>query len=346
MKSTLYAIGYCLFCWAFVSFFDFRFGGDFCHQLHSRGFSSTPGTITHSEVTESHGRGGTTFGVDIRYHYEVGGNSYEGDRFRYGAGSSTGSGWAENAVHQHPVGSSTPVYYDPKNPGDSLLSTGVDGLNVMMIIFLTPFNVVLICMPIMGISRLRIKFFLPVAGGVKIVRHGAVTRVRLQKFTPLVTALATTGVVAVPMILLVVITSLGFHPSILYAEVVLGLIIATGVAAFLRESFRALTGRLDMVIDSRNQLIELPKTCGRKARQTIQFSEIKLINLETDAPTNSEGTNSEGFTTYKRIPTIWLHQKEIEPVRLVTWYNKTKAELFTVWLKQQIPVACDGSLTR
>src|SRR4051812_46510512 len=96
--------------------FDGFLGYSLINQLRATQFKQITGYITHSEMTSHDSDDGTTHGVDIRFHYEVEGRAYEGNRFRYGEGSSSDSGWARKAVSRYREGAEVPVYYNPKNP--------------------------------------------------------------------------------------------------------------------------------------------------------------------------------------------------------------------------------------
>lgn len=111
-------------------------------QAASKNFPSTAGRITHSELTSQHGSHGASYDVKLEYEYEVDGRSYKGTRYRC---IRTGSLEAmRQVVDAHPVGSSAPVYYNPKDPQDSLLSPGMERSDWMALLLLTPFNLVML----------------------------------------------------------------------------------------------------------------------------------------------------------------------------------------------------------
>src|SRR4051794_15109637 len=115
-KGAVFLIIFGLFWTTFVLVVDVLAGSALLHQIRSHSFTSTSGVITHSEVTTHSDSDGTTSGVDIRYHYEVDGHPFEGTRYRYGAGTSSDSSWARDAVARYSPGSEPQVFYNPKNP--------------------------------------------------------------------------------------------------------------------------------------------------------------------------------------------------------------------------------------
>jgi hypothetical protein len=116
MKGVFFFLFVCFWS-TLVLLFDVLMGRSLWNQFASGNYPSVSGQITQSEVTQHRSsKGGTTYGVDIRYRYMVNDRSFDRTRFRYNAGSSSDSGWAVKAVAGHPVGSQTRVYYNPQNP--------------------------------------------------------------------------------------------------------------------------------------------------------------------------------------------------------------------------------------
>src|SRR5262245_51454477 len=143
-KAGVFLTCFGLFWTAIVLVFDGFAGYSGINQLRALSFSTTTGVINHSEVTDQSDSDGTTHGVDISYHYEVAEHPYEGDRYRYGAGSSSDSAWARDAVATYSEGSEVKVFYNPKDPSEAVLSPGLDSSNYMWLLFLTPFNMVML----------------------------------------------------------------------------------------------------------------------------------------------------------------------------------------------------------
>jgi hypothetical protein len=83
--------------------------------------------VVESEVARisGHGRAAPSYGIDLRYRYEVLGRSYFGDRASFGRLSfGGGEGTAESLVRKYPAGSAVDVHYDPARPTKSVLQVG------------------------------------------------------------------------------------------------------------------------------------------------------------------------------------------------------------------------------
>jgi hypothetical protein len=108
-------------------------------RVQSR-YVTTEGNVLSSAV-ESHSDsdGDNIFGAKIAYAYTVNGRLYDGNRYAYGDISTNDSGYFQQLVARHPVGSKVTVYYDPAKPDQSVLSPKVESSVYFMILFLQPF---------------------------------------------------------------------------------------------------------------------------------------------------------------------------------------------------------------
>jgi hypothetical protein len=106
----------------------------------TKSWESTSARVLSADVREdvdtkrdSNGRSRTrtTYKPVIRYEYMVDGNSYQGNRIRFGDYQG-GEDRAYDAINRYPAGSNVPVYYDPANPGDAVLEQGADQTGVYL----------------------------------------------------------------------------------------------------------------------------------------------------------------------------------------------------------------------
>src|SRR6185437_16681261 len=119
------------FCWMVM-----RLSEATLHQHDSEAFPHVPGVVLSSEVTVTHGsRGSTHYHVHVSYRYAVDGVNYTGYRYRYD-GHPTGEASANSVVNTHPPGAAVVVYYNPQNPQDTVLATGVDPEDVALPFFI------------------------------------------------------------------------------------------------------------------------------------------------------------------------------------------------------------------
>ena len=328
-KTGVFLVCFGLFWTAIVSVFDGFAGYSAVNQFRALSFSTVTGVISSSKMTEQSDSDGTTHGVDIRYHYEVDQHPYDGDRYRYAAGSSSDSAWAQKAVARYSEGSEVKVFYNPKDPSESVLSPGLDGANYMFILFLTPFNMVMLGFWGAGISALASKFSKSPNGGVKVIQDGRLLRVRLPRYPALTSGLATTGLIAFIEMFPIAFLGGGFHPKIPLVRIALVIAYGTGAAMIVWQGQKILRGLADLTIDESSGEIELPATFGRKERLVLRAADIVDVKMETIA-----NQGSEGGTSYTYAPTLRLRNHQ--SVKLAEWYTQSKAQAFVDWLRPRL----------
>lgn len=322
-----------LFWTAIVSVFDGFLGYGFINQLRAQNFPQVTGYITHSAITTDHSGHSTTYGADIRYHYEVNGQSFEGNRYRYAEGSDSDSAPAGKAVARFSEGSEVSVFYNPQNPADAVLSPGLDSQNFMMLLFMTPFNAVMLGFWLTGLCMVSQKLLPGPNGGVRFSRKGSITRVRLPRFPWFAFPLGATGIVGFIGIFPLVFTA-GFHPGFNRAKAALFIAYGSGCLMLLRELWRWSRGTDDLIINSDRNTAELPQTFGRKTKIQIPLAEIKSLNLETVVLPNRDGEPS-----YNYVPTLVWKNSHHAPGKLAEYLSQAKAQAFVDWLRPQLKIS-------
>ena len=296
-------------------------------------YPATEGTVLSAEVTRHDSDGGDTYGVAMRYTYRVAGREYEGRRYRYQSGSSSDSGWADAAVARHGAGSKATVYYNPANPGEALLAPGVEGSDLFLLAFMTPFNVVMLGFCAAGWTQFRRRWFKPVAGGVRIVSHLRRTRIRLMTFSPVMTGITTVALMAFASIFIIGFRN-GFHPSLRTMLVTWSVILTGGVVVWGWQWSQILTGKYDLILNELEGRLELPLTHGRKTRALIPLSEVQAAFVATVRKSSNDGEQST--TAY--APSLRLGDGEGVTEKLVEWYDAAKAAAFVDWLNERLPL--------
>jgi hypothetical protein len=99
---------------------------DLMRALASAEWPSVQGTIIVSEVRRK-ASGGRTWYPAIEYEYQVERRNHTGSRLRFIAFSASGT-YAEDTVAAFRQGARVPVYYDPKQPAESVLQPGADAM--------------------------------------------------------------------------------------------------------------------------------------------------------------------------------------------------------------------------
>ena len=110
--------------------------------LAAKSWEETTCVITSSEVAVNRGSDSTTYSVDIRYTYEAEwGETYQGDRYDFSLGSSSGYESKARVVEAHPPGSEVTCYVDPKDPSKAVINRKA-GLFMLWGLFPLPFLLV------------------------------------------------------------------------------------------------------------------------------------------------------------------------------------------------------------
>lgn len=309
-----------LFWTALVGVADGIVGRNLFRALRALDYSETTGIVLSSEVTHQYGSKGGNYGVAIRYRYEVNGTEREGDRYRHsGFSSSSDSSWADAVVGQHPVGASVKVYYDPANPEESVLSRGINGSDLFILLFLTPFNLIMLALWVAPVGALFHRIRPPVAGGVKWWTDGRTTRVRLPPYSPIVAGLGGVGGTAFASIFIL---GFGFggSPSLAVGHVTWMMVIGVGVSVAGWQWLQQRAGKADLVLDDLERTAELPATFGRKQRRTVPWSEITGVVLE-----RIEQRSRKGGTSYNYVVQL---KRGNQADKLDEWHDQQHAESF------------------
>lgn len=323
-RAFLFFFG--LFWTAAICFVDFVAGHGIVGGLRTQSFASTTGTITHSEVTrESHGRGGPTYDLDIRYSYAVNGREFEGKTYRRSTVSSSDAAWAGEVVREHPAGGPVTVHYDADNPSDSVLNPGIEGADLFLLIFLTPFNVAMLAMWRFGGEWLW-HWWNGTKPKLVSWRHaGSALRVRLSTTTALEGGVAALGAAAF-VVAFISTFAFGFHMSVQLAVILWAAVIGAGVAAGVWMRRQELSGAYDLVIGDRT--VELPAMFDRTKRETVERGAIGGVAIrETERPSRGGST-----TVYE----IVIQRQDGTSTTIAEWYDGARAQDLAAWLREKL----------
>jgi len=302
-------------------------------QHLARKFSTTQGQIVRSEV--GHGYM-VRRGVEIEYHYTVGGRAYTGHRYRYDDHNAAME-W-EVTVEDHPRGSSQTVYYNPKNPADALLEPGVDGGDLLLLLFALPLNVLTSMLWRAMITRLREQGRTRPAGGVRVLKQPGETCVSLAETSAFEAGFYAMAAVAFIAAFPVVIMA-GFDPSLRLMKTVLAVVLAVGGAVFVWRVVRKWSGIYDLRIDQASQTVTLPQTAGRRQPVSISRREISGVSMQRRMTKSPSGTHFSYLPALKRNGA----HTESQPMKLITWgWSEEKARAFSQWLSEELGVEFKG----
>lgn len=90
--------------------------------LRASSWNATPCVVTSSRVASS--SDGDTFSVEIHYSYSVEGRQYDGKRYGFFGGSSSGYASKKEVVDLNPVGKNATCYVNPFDPAEAVFHRG------------------------------------------------------------------------------------------------------------------------------------------------------------------------------------------------------------------------------
>lgn len=125
----------------------------------SQGWSGVQGQVTDARVdrttrTDSDGDIQYSYSPNVSYTYQVGGNTYYGDKLTFGFQQSFSSeAKAQAALQRFPVGGNVTVYYNPANPNEAVLERSAGGFGVSLVIGIV-FVLIALCTACVGLLAL------------------------------------------------------------------------------------------------------------------------------------------------------------------------------------------------
>lgn len=206
--------------------------------------------------------------------------------------------------------------------------TGVDGMYLFLLMFMTPFILVmLLWVPhvLRGGDEGRLRVF---------NRAGRV-HVRLtDEMSPLaVGTLAVGGASVVAVFVLALVMAL--PPPLLAAVFTWVAVIATGVVCATRQHAKLAALDSDLILDERNRLLSLPAGEGRRKRLSVPWSKVKSVFLDKRTHEFSDEGTMTLATSWR--PTLEISMKPNETI--VQWGDEHKAALLVKWLRARLPHA-------
>jgi hypothetical protein len=300
-------------------------------QIRAQNYPTTMGVITHSEVESHAGGKRTEYTPNVQYRYAVAGNTYSSNRYRFGELYAY-EGKAHQIVAEHPVGKQVRVSYDPDNPADALLQSGLDGGDLFLSMFLLPLNLVILVLGSLWAGQAWRRAAESPAGGARMWDDGFQVRVRLSQSRPYVVAAVVAGLLAFGSLFV----ALGFggaHPPMTLMVVAWCVVLAAWLLSYIGCVWKLAQGGSDLVIDTTAQQVALPQTTGRNAVVMIPMRAITSVDVEQ---VEKRGSRGEKFSYY--VPTLAFTDASGATCRakLVQWFDRAKTEELAAWLRGQL----------
>lgn len=334
--SRILVTVFVVFWTVIVGFFDLIIGSSLVDQARAGGYATTQGVVMHAHVArEISSKGRSVHRPDIRYAYEVDGRRFESVRYRYNEGATSDSEWAARVVRDLPAGGAVTVRYDPRDPAESVLDARINGSDLLLPLFMTPFNVVLVALWwFVGGWALGKVRGAPCAdsGGLRVSDDGRATRVRLDEFSAPAYGLAAFGAAGFVATFIALIGGGGFHPDIRFVAVLWALVIGAGVFVAVRQHRHHASGEADLVIDRLARHVDLPKGFARKQRETVRAGEIAAVVVATEERPRRRGR-------IETVHVVMLRRRDGRIDRLIEFPDKERADALAAWLREKIGVA-------
>jgi hypothetical protein len=267
-------------------------------QVQALGYPITKGKITAIDVVKHRGESSTNE-LKVEYQFDVAGKHYTGSRYRYGMANSSDK-WAENYRRAHPVGTPVQVHYHPVDPTDAVLTAGVEGEDLMIAIFLTPFTCVMLGMWWACWIALRPARGDLVAGGLPLVDTGGQVVARMPGISPLAIALAVLGAAGFSMVFVLGLST-GLHPPLWLAIVAWCVLLGAAAIAYVMVASSRWQGKYDLRVDRIHDYLVLPANFGRIDHVQVPFDRISGIGVHQPISAKANRSNTtQQVVVYER----------------------------------------------
>lgn len=295
-------------------------------QRAASSFPSVDGTIVESKIVEDRDADGTTYTALLRYTYQVAGRDYTADRDRYYT-VSVGQRAAQRIVEAHPVGSKVTVYYNPADPSDALLRPGIAAGDSFMLLFMLPFNIIMLGSWVFAANLPRRTDKTP--GGLRIVDGQSELRVRPAWWSPIIVSAVAVSIVSVVLVFVVGFFSGFDQPSAQAMAATWATVFAVAIFAYAAAS----SSRRDLVLDRVRDLVFLPAKVFGGAPAPVERSRFFAVDLVEQASTDSEGQSSMRYLSMLR----W-HGDEGQPAEASVFpqSNKQRGQQVAAWLREVV----------
>jgi hypothetical protein len=301
-------------------------------QHAATGFSQTTGKIAQSALGQGPlGRRG----LRLRYTYAVHGVNYTGFRYRYDD-ANVGVRY-DKVLEEFPAHTLHPIYYNPDNPGDSLLAPGVDGCDLLLVLVAAPFNVATFAVWVAFLNYRRRHWPSAQAGNVKIIRQTNEVRALLAETSALTAGLYGLGIAAAVEASLVI-ASWGFGASKRLMAGLWAVALAAGLAAAILKFVKNKSGCYDLILDFARGTVTLPQMSGRPAPATVPRADVAAVIAQRRVSVIPSGRH------YSYVPALLINEGGGRPSPLARWgWSEGRAQAFCEWLALELGAEFQGT---
>jgi hypothetical protein len=195
-------------------------------QWQANDFASTTGKVTESKVVRGSGEDSHDY-VEVHYRYMVDGRTYDRTRLRYDGVSKVRYS-IEKELAKYPPQREVTVYYDPIDPGDSILERGIDPWSAALgSLLMALFHAPTFAFVVWWSSLLRAWWFGLPRTGISFRSGREQARFRICEFNPLYGALIGFGLASLAAVIVVGVLGYFIPDRFLVIPAWCGILIAT-----------------------------------------------------------------------------------------------------------------------
>jgi hypothetical protein len=313
---------------------DIAFVTTLLTEARAAGFAQTEGVITQSAAQAWPDRP-DTFDVTIAYAYDVAGERYRGAGLRgpvsIGAMDSDG---ADALTRAWPQGAHVSVYYDPRQPAFSLLQRGVQGRDLLALLYTLLFNLA---------AALLLSFLMAETvgfpagktpeNGFRTFSENGRTHARLEHFRPVFTFFGMLALTCFAALLIAgsQLSAAGDIGVGAMLAIWTGIVLLTGFAT-LHQYRKQESGLADLIIDAKQGVIDMPRFESPSKRLTVPFADITDVRMET-----VERRGMRGSRTW--TDQVSLSHRDGRSLLVAELGDTHRAKVFANWLRRQIDAA-------
>ena len=286
-------------------------------------YPSVPGTITHSEIRREMASEGDAFHADLKYQYAVNGQDFIGERRSFFNMSWSSSRTASRIVRSLPVGQQVEVFYNPRDPHDAALNHSLDGSPLFLMLFLMPFNLVMV-----GGWRWTVRSFRGVRA-LPMRREDDRWIVRRAHGNPFVVALIVAGAISFVSVLII-----GFGEWTTSIGVTSGVwlfLIGMSLLAYWHTRSTVLSEPPVLIADDAMHTVTWPARDDDGSDLTIAASRIRAVEVDETPTHDHEGDTVPDYS----VQLVFTGDDGQPTKRLVLkTSNGTEAGLLADWLDE------------
>lgn len=298
-------------------------------QMRAVNYPTAQGVILKSDVEINRSRDpedNDTYQAVVTYRFEVNGQTHESDQYRYNDVASNDSR-AKDIVDSLPPGTRVTVFYNPDDPSDAVLVAAVEGMDLALLLFLTPFNVVMVVGWWIGFHVLTRKGQDEDVVAVNVKSSSGFHTVRLPHVGPLPFALATlmgTSFASIFIVMFAYGTSVSLEVMEAWWTGLLGFVLVVYLWRWMGER----VGRFSLKVDEHHRQLILPGPMFG-ARPIVPFDTVQQFNVKKKSPSSS---SDEHLIRY-RLMLKTATQTETKEIQLGKYELEDDANAMATWLR-------------